>query len=175
MRARIAFGAAAVAIVVYGYFSLATILGILRAPREYVSYGAFFESFAVVCGGLALFAPRAARVGFGLCALSFAIAQVVYRNFTASLVPAWLPAPVFWVDLTTLAFALAAVAMLLDRRARLAAGLTALMLVVFAVLVWVPHLVMHPRALGDWSEFAETLLIAASAAVIAAAPRVRSA
>ena len=168
--------------VAYGVASLACIPGILRAPASYVQYGNFFEQFAVVCGALALYAAtegnvgraaalgRTARVGFALCLISFAAAQVVYLGFTASLVPAWIPpSQVFWVILTTIAFALAALAVLIDFRARLALRLTTLMLVLFAVLVWIPQVVAHPAALSDWSELAETLLIAGSAWVAAGA------
>lgn len=166
--------------VVFVLFSLACIPGIVRAPAAYVQYGNFFEQFAVVCGALAVYAGtesnskrsravgRAARIGFGLCAISFALAQIVYLQFTASLVPAWLPPnQVFWVNLTTTAFALAALAILIDRRARLALQLTALMLGLFAVLVWVPNIIAHPSALANWSEFAETLLIAGAAWIVA--------
>ena len=165
--------------IVFVLFSLACIPGIVRAPATYAQYGNFFEQFAVVCGALGLFAAseskparsralgRTAHIGFALCATSFALAQIVYLKFTASLVPAWLPpSQVFWANLTTIAFLLAAVAVLIDRQARLALRLTALMLTLFAVLVWIPHLVAHPAALPNWSEFAETLLIAASAWIV---------
>ncbi|MBV9557771.1 MAG: hypothetical protein JO254_11890, partial [Pseudolabrys sp.] len=122
---------------------------------------------------------KAARIGFGLCTVSFALAQIVYFQFTASLVPAWVPPnQAFWVDVTTLAFALAALAILIDYRARPALRLTALMLALFAVLVWIPRIIAHPAALLNWSEFAETLVIAGAAWVLAnlsAAPEAVSA
>jgi hypothetical protein len=34
-----------------------------------------------------------------------------------------------------------------------------LMLVLFALLVWVPRLITRPESHGNWSEFALTLLI----------------
>lgn len=172
---------AAIAVgVVFGWFSLACIPGIIRAPATYVQYGTFFEQFAVVCGALAVLAAtetyparsailgRIARVGLGLCAISFAVAQVVYLTFTASLVPAWIPpAQTFWVNLTTIAFGLAAVALLTDRGSAPAARLVSLMLALFGVLVWVPHLIAKPEAFANWSEFAETFLIAAAAWLVA--------
>ena len=161
---------------VFALLSLACVPGIVHAPRAYVQYGDFFENFAVVCGALGVYAaagvsrlrastPRtAARIGFALCAISFAVAQTVYFRLTASLVPAWIPPnQAFWVTLTTIAFLLAAVALLVDRGARVALHLTALMLAVFAVVVWVPLIAAQPAALANWSELAETLLIAACA------------
>jgi uncharacterized membrane protein YphA (DoxX/SURF4 family) len=166
--------------IVFVLFSLACIPGIVRAPATYAQYGNFFEQFALVCGALGVFAVsesnsarsralgRAARAGFALCTMSFALAQIVYFQFTAGLVPTWLPPnQAFWVDLTTIAFVLAALAILIDRQARPALRLTALMLALFAVLVWIPRIIAHPDALLNWSEFAETLIIAGAAWVVA--------
>lgn len=154
---------------VYAYLSLAAIPGIVRAPTAYVQYGAFFEAFAVVCGALAAYAPRTARAGLGLCSLSFATAQIAYLGFTASLVPAWIPPTgAFWAIATAAAFALAGVAMLADRQVRLAMRLTTLMLLLFGGLVWIPRVLARPQALANWSELAETFLIAGAVSVATA-------
>ena len=162
---------------VYAVFTLACIPGIVRAPTTDAQYVNFFEQFAIVCGALAVFASvaanaaslrRLARLGFGLCAISFGIAQIVYLQFTASLVPVWLPPnQVFWTNLTTIAFLAAAVAILINRQAGLALRLMVLMLAVFGVLVWIPHLVTQPADLSNWSEFAENFMIAGAAWVVA--------
>jgi uncharacterized membrane protein YphA (DoxX/SURF4 family) len=165
---------------VYVLFSLACIPGIVLAPRTYAEYGNFFENFAGVFGAIAVYAAternhdsatalaRVARLGFGICTISFTLGQVVYLRFTASLVPTWLPpSQMFWAILTTVAFALAAVAILIDRQARLALRLVTFMLALFGVLVWIPHIVAQPATLFNWSEFAETFLIAAAALAVA--------
>lgn len=152
----------------YALFSLAAIPAIVTAPAAYVSYGNFFEHFAVVCGAIAGYARRAARLGLGVCTISFALAQIAYLNFTASLVPAWIPPnQMFWAVFTTISFAFAAVAMLLNLRARLAIQMMAAMLALFGALVWVPHIIAHPTALGNWSEFAVNYLIAGAAWMVA--------
>ena len=51
----------------------------------------------------------------------------------------------FWEMLTTIAFAIAAIAILTNRQARLAMHLMTLMLALFGVLVWVPHLSLTHR------------------------------
>ena len=73
----------------------------------------------------------------------------------------------FWAMLTTVAFGLAAIAILINRRARLAMHLMTLMLALFGVMVWVPLLIAHPRAHFNWSEFALNFLIAGAAWVVA--------
>ncbi len=149
--------------VLYAIFTLACIPAIVSAPRAFDAYDGFFEQVAILCGATAVLAPSAARIGLGLSALSFAAAQIVYFGITAAMVPAWIPfGPTFWAVLTTAAFGLAAIALIFNLRARLAAALTASMVAAFGVLVWIPALASHPGAHGNWSEFALTCLIASA-------------
>lgn len=179
MYPRTARWASMVLIVVYAIFSLACIPGIFAAPRVYAQYGSFFEQFSLLSGAIAVYAAtelnaaqsatlgRVARIGLGLCAVSFTLAQIFYLRFTASLVPTWIPPnQMFWTILTTIAFGLAAVAILINRQARLAMRLMTLMLALFGLLVWVPALIAHPEAHGNWSEFALNFLITGAAWVV---------
>jgi len=68
---------------------------------------------------------------------------------------------------TTVAFALAAIAILINRQARLAMRLMTLMLALFGLLVWVPRLIAHPKVHLNWSEFALTFLITGAAWMVA--------
>ena len=166
--------------VVYILFSLACIPGIITAPTIFAQYDSFFEQFCLVCGATAVYAAtdtnaarsallgRVARLGLGLCATSFTLAQMVYLRVTADLVPTWIPPnQMFWAILTTIAFALAAVAIFINLQARLAIRLMTLMLGFFGVLVWIPLLIVHPEAHLNWSEFALTLLITGAAWTVA--------
>ena len=166
--------------VVYLLFSLACIPGILAAPAIYVHYGSFFEQFSLLCGAIALYARteanearalafgRAARLGLGVCAISFTLSQILYLSETAELVPRWIPPnQMFWAVLTTIAFALAAIAILINRQARLALRLMTLMLALFGILVWIPRLIAHPEAHLNWSEFSLTCLITGAAWMVA--------
>jgi uncharacterized membrane protein len=159
--------------IVYLLFSVVCIAGVIAKPTVYATYGSFFEQFCLVCGAVAVYAAtevnaaravalgRVARLGLGLCAISFTLGQIFYLRFTAKLVPTRIPpSQTFWAILTTVAFALAAIAILINRQARLAVRLMALMLTLFGILVWMPLLIAHPKAHGNWSEFALTFLIA---------------
>lgn len=166
--------------VVYLLFSLASIPGIIAAPAVYAQYGSFFEHFSLLCGVIAVYSAteqnparaivfgRLARLGIGVCAISFALGQMVYLRFTASLVPKWIPPnQMFWAILTTIAFLLAAIAILINRQAGLATRLMTLMLSLFGLLVWIPRLIARPQAHLNWSEFALTLLITGAAWMVA--------
>jgi hypothetical protein len=166
--------------VVYFLFSLSCIAGIVAAPGVYAQYGSFFEQFSLLCGATALYAMtgtsearaivfgRLARLGLGVSTISFTLAQAVYLRFTAELVPRWIPPnQMFWTIFTTTAFALAAIAILINRQARLAMRLMTFMLALFGLLVWVPRVIAHPNVHLNWSEFALTFLITGAAWTVA--------
>lgn len=178
---RTARWASLVLCVVYLCFSAACIPDIIAAPNTYDKYGGsfflflslFFGAIAVVAAteahaGRALALGRAARYGLGVCAISFALSQGLLLRETAQAVPQWIPpGQMFWAIVTTAAFALAAIAILMNRGARLAMRMMTLMVGLFGLLVWLPHLIARPGAHFLWSEFAETLLVTGAAWMVA--------
>jgi hypothetical protein len=172
--------ASVVLCVVYLCFSLACVPDIIAAANIYDKYGgSFFLFFSLFCGAIALYAAtegdaaralvfgRMARIGLGVCAISFMLGQALLLRETAHLVPKWIPpSQMFWAILTTIAFALAAIAILINRQARLAMRMMTLMLALFGVLVWIPHLIAHQTHF-NWSECALTFLTAGAAWVVA--------
>jgi hypothetical protein len=178
---RTARWASVVLCVVYLCFSLACVPDIIAASNIYEKYGgSFFVFLSLLCGAIALYAGaeanaaravmfgRLARFGLGVCAISFMLGQALLLRETAHLVPKWIPPnQMFWAILTTAGFGLAAIAILLNRQARLAMRLMTLMLALFGVVVWVPHLIAHPKAHFNWSECVLTFLVTGAAWVVA--------
>ena len=164
---------------VYLVFALLCVPRIIAMPQIYNSWGNFFEQFSLVTGAAivyARFSPAWAsemgnRIGcmlVGICAASFALEQAFYPGPTASLVPTWLPpSQMFWAITTTVAFALAAVALLTNRLALLASRLLTMMIVVFGIFVWIPIVLSKPQSHANWSETAETFAIAGAAWLLA--------
>ncbi|HLK31437.1 MAG TPA: hypothetical protein VKT29_00025 [Terriglobales bacterium] len=167
--------------VVYLCFSLSCVPDVIAAANVYDKYGgSFFLFFSLFCGAMALYAlteangvravafGRLARLGLGICAISFTLGQALLLRDTAQLVPKWIPPnQMFWAIVTTVAFALAAIAILINREARLAMRWMSVMLALFGVLVWVPRLISHPHAHFSWSECVLTFLIAGAAWTVA--------
>jgi uncharacterized membrane protein YphA (DoxX/SURF4 family) len=167
---------------IYLIFSLLALPLIIHQPLVYNNYGNFFEQFSYVAGALILYArsapiaaprpTRLAQIGyysFALCLVSFALEQLFYLSATAGFVPKWIPpGQMFWAIATTIAFALAAIALLTGFLALLASRLTAAMLLGFLLLVWLPALFADPHNFGNWTEALETLAITASAYLVAA-------
>lgn len=164
----------------YLIFALLGLPFIVAHPLVYYGYGNFFEQFSFVAGAMIVYAysdpiasawtARLAQIGyysFGICVLSFGLEQYFYLHATAGAVPTWIPpGQMFWAVATSIAFALAAIALLTRLMARLASRLNAAMIAVFGLLVWLPALFADPHSFPNWSESVETLGIAASAWIV---------
>lgn len=166
----------------YLVFVLLCVPQIVTAPQVYNSWGNFFEQFSLLTGAVIAYGRlssdwewaspetlnRIGRSFLGICAVSFALEQAIYLHATAVLVPKWIPpSQMFWAVATTVFFAFAAVALLTNRKALLAARLLTIMLVSFGLIVWVPLVFSDPHSHTNWSENAETFAIAGAAWILA--------
>lgn len=166
---------------VYLTFALLWVPRIAAEPKVYDRWGNFFEQFSLVSGALMACASssdgdpqpaaRLARVGyigFGICVVSFTLEQLFYLSGTASFVPSWIPpGRMFWAVTTTIALALAAIALLTGVLALLAARLLTAMLIGFGLLVWLPAPLADPHKLINWAGNAQNLAIAGAAWIVA--------
>jgi len=126
--------------------------------------------FAAAWSGIAAAGAvrRAAFVAFGLSALVFGLSHFKYAEFTASMIPPWLPARVPLAYLTGAAHALAGVAILTGIRRTLAAWLEAAMMASFVVLVHAPRVLARPDSRMEWTMLFVAVSLSASAALVAA-------
>jgi uncharacterized membrane protein YphA (DoxX/SURF4 family) len=173
--------AAATLGIVYFLFALLWVPLIAVKPLVYDGWGNFFEQFSMVSGALIVCASvdrdhsdrtaRLARFGymsFGICVVSFTLEQLFYLSATANFVPKWIPpGQMFWAITTTIAFALAAIALLSGRSALLASRLLTAMVIGFGLLVWLPAPFADPHKLINWAGNAENLGIAGAAWIVA--------
>ncbi len=164
----------------YFVFALLWVPFIAAEPRVFDRWGNFFEQFSLVSGALIVYAllgpsdsqrpPTAARLGyifFGICVVSFTAEQLFYLSGTAAFVPKWIPpGQMFWAITTTIAFALAAIALLSGRSALLASRLLTAMIIGFGLLVWLPAPFADPHKIINWAGNAQNLAIAGAAWII---------
>jgi uncharacterized membrane protein YphA (DoxX/SURF4 family) len=165
----------------YLIFALLWVPRIAATPRTYDPWGNFFEQFSLVSGAMIVYgsfsssdptrAAKIARIGyfaFGICVISFTLEQLLYLSGTANFVPKWIPpGQMFWAIATTIAFALAAIALLSGRVALLASRLTTAMIVGFGLLVWLPVPFADSHQLFNWAGNAQNLAIAGAAWIVA--------
>jgi uncharacterized membrane protein len=154
---------------------------LLAHYKEFGPYEGLAEQFAIAAAAVILYAETArippslaarltliGQLTFGLCAFIFGGAHFVYMNFTAPLVPKWLPpSQVFWGYLTGVAFLAAALALLTRIRARLAAILLTVMLASFTLLVHIRMLFADHKIRFNWTELAVNLAILGAAWIVA--------
>jgi hypothetical protein len=85
---------------------------------------------------------RLADVGRCLIAISlvvFAVQHFMYARFVATLIPAWIPARLFWAYFTGIAFVAAAVSIATKRMLGMAAMLLGTMFLLWVVLLHAPR------------------------------------
>lgn len=164
--------------VIYLIFTLLWVPEIVASPLVWGIWGALFYPFSLLSGALMVYGmvspsenpQRLTRIGyvcFGICQVPFAIEQLAYFSNTVVLVPKWIPpGQVFWAIATTIAFGLAAVALLSGRSALLAARLLTVMLIAFGLLIWIPTVASNPHKLFNWTEHNENLAIAGVAWIV---------
>jgi len=151
---------------------------------NYAVFGAYSgaaEPVAIAAGALIVYAAsanidaasaarltRIGQIAFGICALLFGAAHFVYMNYTAPLVPKWLPpSQEFWGYATGVFHIAGGVAILTGVRARLAAILLAVMYASFIPLVFVPVLMAETSSVFRWTECATTVVLVGVAWIVA--------
>ena len=186
-RREVVLGAAALAglyavVVVFMHGPL-----IIQHPIGIATWSGAAEQAALVAGGLAAYAyltqtaqgvtrrnsrgPDLGRAGvvlMGLCLLMFGVAHFVYLDFTASMVPPWLPgSQKFWAAATGIGHLAGGVALLTGVRARLAAFAVTAMFGSFSILVHLPLILTDPRAHLSWVMNAINLALTGAAWAVA--------
>jgi uncharacterized membrane protein YphA (DoxX/SURF4 family) len=122
-------------------------------------------------------ALHVARVLFGAACMVYGAAHFAYATYTATMVPAWLPGRTGLAYLTGAGHAAAGFGLVVGILPRLAATLEAIMMSLFGILVWLPSFFAQPMpewahsTQVQWSETLLTLLLAASAWIVAASLR----
>lgn len=141
---------------------------IAAAPLDLVAWLGAAEIGALAAGGLMLAADgdtarRTAQLIFGLSALVFGVSHFVYADFTARMIPAWVPARPFWAWATGVGHCLAGLAIVSGTAARLAAAAMAAMCLSFALILHVPAVVARPGSHAAWTMLFVTVAIAGAA------------
>jgi len=161
--------------VYYGLWVVALHLPAVAGAPNVGSLLGVAEILALASGGTALVAGLrgtpawlgpAARIAFGLCPLVFGLAHFVYADFTAAMVPGWIPAKLFWAYATGAAHVAAGLAILSGRMARLAATLLAAMAGGFVVLLHAPRVAAAPGSQVEWTMLFVATSIAGAALLI---------
>jgi uncharacterized membrane protein len=182
----------ALAIVGYQAFWAVTYISpILSKPLVLVSWYGFCQALTALAGASILYAVlrwqpresampipsqgsvRAAQILFGLTCVFYGWSHFTYADYTASMVPNWLPGRLGFAYVTGLGHIAAGIGVVFAILPRLAATLEAMMMSLFCLLVWVPSFFTQPRPQwatppeNQWSELVVTMVLLASAWIVA--------
>lgn len=102
---------------------------------------------------------------FALPMLVFGIFHFMNASAFAGAVPEIFPFPVVWVYITGAGFILASVALVLDKKAKLASALLGLMFLTFALTIWLPEFINQGPNAGN---FVKDIAMAGAAFFISA-------
>jgi uncharacterized membrane protein YphA (DoxX/SURF4 family) len=105
----------------------------------------------------------AARIAFGVSLPIFGLSHWAYAQFTADMIPAFIPAHLFWAYFTGAGHIAAGVAILTGVFAHLGAILFAVMVSGFVLLLHVPRVIGDPGSRNEWTMLVIALTITAAA------------
>jgi uncharacterized membrane protein len=127
-------------------------LQVLPHPESVGRWLGLCETIGVFCGAGLLWSDSTANgTGFaffsrlfGACCIVYGVSHFVYAQFTAAMVPAWLPQRLWLAYGTGALHVIAGVFLMIGWRARVAAALESLMMLSFVLLVHIPSVWMRP-------------------------------
>ena len=167
--------------VLFGLVVLAVHLPLLlAAPTNGGEWTAFFECVALSGGALVLAgqAKQSERSGwrdftvlgqwlFALALVVFGVLHLVYAPFIATLIPGWIPAPLFWAYFVGVAFLGTAFSIYIDRQRILVTALLGLMFLLWVLILHGPRVVANPQLESEWTSLCVALAMSGSAFCVA--------
>jgi uncharacterized membrane protein YphA (DoxX/SURF4 family) len=153
--------------------------GVVVNPLSILPWLGFTERLEVAAGALMLaatqvpgtvFAGRAmlvGRIAFGACLPIFGLSHWAYAQFTADMIPAFIPAHLFLAYLTGTGHIAAGVALLTNVFARVAALAFATMVSSFVLLLHLPRVIADPGSRTEWTMLVIATTISAAAWCVA--------
>ena len=133
---------------------------IVMKPADLGTWNGVAEIVMMISGALALYAGTRRQRGrltttvcvvTGLCALVFGATHIKYVEFTATMVPTWIPPnQIFWAYATGLVHVAAGLSLLSGIRSQLGAAVLAAMMGVFVILVHIPRVIAAPGEQLEW-------------------------
>ncbi|MEQ1489427.1 MAG: hypothetical protein ABL932_02655 [Terricaulis sp.] len=118
------------------------------------------------------FRNRAVQLGttfFGLMLPIFGVAHFLYIDFTASMIPEWIPYRTFWAWFTGAGHIAAGLAIVLNIIPRIGATLLATMFSGFVLLVHTPRVIGDLDNRTEWHLLSTALLLTGAAWIVASA------
>ncbi|GAB3325581.1 hypothetical protein GCM10027299_23880 [Larkinella ripae] len=136
---------------------------LLKNPFQGGLWTVFTELLALGGGAIFLsgFFLTASARGFHLAStgrwlfiaslIVFGIQHLMYADYIATLIPAWIPAPLGWAYFVGLAFFATALSLSIRRQSRFSATLLGLMFLLWVLLLHLPRVMVRFRTETEWT------------------------
>jgi uncharacterized membrane protein YphA (DoxX/SURF4 family) len=108
---------------------------------------------------------EAGRILYALPLIVFSIQHIMYGQFVSTLVPAWIPARLFWAYFVGVAFFAASASLLLNIRRPLAAALLGFMFFTWVVILHAPRIILAMHA-NEWTSGVVALAMSGGALLL---------
>jgi uncharacterized membrane protein len=108
----------------------------------------------------------ASRMLAGAAAIVFGFAHFNYIDFTASMVPAWIPFKTFWAWATGVGHLATGLALISGYKARLAATCEAGMMASFVLLMLLPRVIAAPGTHVEWLMLGVSCMLTGAALLV---------
>jgi len=171
------YGAAMIAAMLLLWVLLLHVPALASAPTNGGEWTGALETFALSGAAIVLFgltrgANRASTIGrilYGVAMPGFGVLHFIYVVYTASVIPNWIPAHVFFAYAMGVAHIASGLSLLTGVLSRLAARLTAAMFGSWVIILHVPRMLAHPDRPGEWTSMLIATGMCGGALLIASA------
>ena len=109
-----------------------------------------------------------AKILFALSLIVFSALHFIYAAYIATLIPKWIPFPLFWSYFFGVAFLAAAISILLNRLVRLSASLLAVVFFMWVLVLHLPRCINNAQTEAEWTSMFVALSMGAIALLFAA-------
>lgn len=142
---------------------------LVAAPTNGSAWTVGFETLAIVGAAWTLAggaARRAGRLAYGFSLPVFGVLHIIYWQYIVSVLPAWLPWPLFWTYGTAAAFLAAGAAIVSGVHARLAAIWTGIMFLSWVLMLHAPRVALNSSSRAEWTSLLVALAMGGGAWII---------
>ena len=106
------------------------------------------------------------RFCFGISLPMFGILHFIYYQYVASVIPAWIPYPLFWAYFTGMAQIAAGLSIISNIKARLAATLLGVMFGSWVLILHLPRAAVNPSNESEWTSLIVALAMCGGAWIV---------
>jgi len=134
---------------------------VLAEPSNPSEWTGAFEVICIMAGAFILLGniskdggSKLIKTGtylFSIGLLVFGVQHYMYAQFVANLIPAWIPAHLFWDYLVMLAFFASGISFMINKLTRLAGGLLGLMFLIWVLILHLPRVIANVHTEPEWT------------------------